>query len=524
MILSPKTHRNIYIFGLILLAVALPLSMFLMSVAQFIILFNWLLEGRLFSKLKKIIEYKPALIFLLIFAIHLFGLLYTIDFEYAFKDIRIKLPLLLFPIVFATSEQISKKELMLILGFFIGAVLVASIISTLYLFFFDFNDIRKISLFISHIRFSLLICLAMSFLTVFLLKKKKNTLKYNLIFIILILWFLMFLFLFESATGITIIILLIASFSFISIFRAKKFILKITSIGILLFLFTITYIYLNAVIKDYDKIHPVDFSSLKTHTPTGTLYFHDTTTMEAINGHLIWINISHDELKEAWSKQSHYNFDSLDDKGQKLVSTLVRYMSSKGLTKDAEGFKQLSHKDIRAVEKGITNVNFFQKATLKKRIHEIIYDYQKYKLTGDANGLSLMMRFEFLKTARNIIKNNMFFGVGTGDVNTAYKKQYKEDNSLLKPHFQWRAHNQYVSFWVALGLFGLLFFLGAIVIPPTIEKKWNDILFLAFFLISFFSMFTEDTLETQAGVTFFAYFFALLVFGTRKNSTTNQSN
>jgi hypothetical protein len=41
---------------------------------------------------------------------------------------------------------------------------------------------------------------------------------------------------------------------------------------------------------------------------------------------------------------------------------------------------------------------------------------------------------------------------------------------------------------------------------------------VVFFIIIFMSMLTEDTLETQAGATFFAFFNALLLFGRRRHS------
>jgi len=55
-------------------------------------------------------------------------------------------------------------------------------------------------------------------------------------------------------------------------------------------------------------------------------------------------------------------------------------------------------------------------------------------------------------------------------------------------------------------------------LPIIIERKNLSFLFAAFMLIAFLSMFNEDCLETQAGVTFYAFFAALFMWA-YKNPT-----
>ena len=57
-----KYHRNIYIFALIVLVAGLPMSKFLMSVAEIILACNWLLEGNLKNKFIIFWKNKTALI------------------------------------------------------------------------------------------------------------------------------------------------------------------------------------------------------------------------------------------------------------------------------------------------------------------------------------------------------------------------------------------------------------------------------------------------------------------------------
>jgi len=47
-------------------------------------------------------------------------------------------------------------------------------------------------------------------------------------------------------------------------------------------------------------------------------------------------------------------------------------------------------------------------------------------------------------------------------------------------------------------------------------RKFSDYFFLVFFIIVMLSMIPEDTIESQAGVTFFAFFYSLFLFGKKE--------
>jgi hypothetical protein len=51
----------------------------------------------------------------------------------------------------------------------------------------------------------------------------------------------------------------------------------------------------------------------------------------------------------------------------------------------------------------------------------------------------------------------------------------------------------------------------ALIYPVFYEKKHKSMLFVIFFIIALLSMLNEDTLETHAGISFFSYFYALLL-------------
>ncbi len=70
------------------------------------------------------------------------------------------------------------------------------------------------------------------------------------------------------------------------------------------------------------------------------------------------------------------DYDGKDEKGQELKMTLIRYLNSKGLRKDAEGMDQLDEKDIRNVEQGIANQYYAKKFNLNSRIYKFLWEYQ----------------------------------------------------------------------------------------------------------------------------------------------------
>jgi hypothetical protein len=85
-------------------------------------------------------------------------------------------------------------------------------------------------------------------------------------------------------------------------------------------------------------------------------------------------------------------------------------------------------------------------------------------------------------------------------------------NSRLAPEYQHRSHNQFLAVFVAFGVFGFIWFLFTLIYPPVKLGKTHDFKFLVFFIIILLSMVIEDTLETQQGVTLFAFFTSFLLF------------
>ena len=79
----------------------------------------------------------------------------------------------------------------------------------------------------------------------------------------------------------------------------------------------------------------------------------------------------------------------------------------------------------------------------------------------------------------------------------------------------YRGHQQYLTLWISFGVFGFLLAMVSWVAPAVITGGWRHPVYLAFAFIFLVSCFTDDTLETQPGATFYAFFQALFLFAVR---------
>jgi len=512
-IYSQSFYKKLNIFFLILLVVSLPFSEFFLSISIIGLTINYLLSPNLIQRLKNIYIRKSVLAIVLVYVLHLIGLLYSSNIKYGLHDLRIKITLPLLAIILGTGEFPNNKEFKLIMNYFIYALLLSSFISFLiYIGIIkkELNDHREISIYISHIRFSLLINVGI-FYILYILSNNNDT-KNFLFYIVSLIWLIFFLFILQSLTGIIIFLTLSLIFIFYSIISTKNIkIISFTWIMLFALLIIIGIYFYNSTKKFYD-IKESNSNKLEEFTINGNRYFHDTNNIDTENGYYIWRYISDKELEIEWQKRSNLPYNGKDLKNQDLRTTLIRYLTSKGLRKDSLGLSQLTDQDIKNIEKGIANYIYTKKFSFYSKIYEFLWEIEAMKKGINPSGHSIIQRLEYLKTAFRIIRKNIFFGVGTGDVDDAYKIEYKISKTRLETEWQHRAHNQLITFIVTFGIIGFLFIISCFIYAIIYEKKYKDFLFILFLLIAIMSMLNEDTLETHTGMSFFAFFFSLFLY------------
>lgn len=513
-----KIHRYIYLFGLTSLGIMLCWSVFLMSATQFLLLGNWILEGNFKQKISILKKRKSILVFTGIILVHFLWLFNTNNIQYALHDIQIKIPLLILPIIIGTSKLLTKKELNIILIFFVASIFFASLFSiAIYLGFtkFEYVGYRSLSVFVSHIRFSLMLVMAMVISGYFALKN--NNIQFKILYFSLALWFLFFVFFLQSITGVIVVIfiLFIGSFNLLFLFK-NVWIKTVLLISILLLVYIIFNWGKQSINKFYYVNKTDDITKLDKFTINNNIYLNDTSNNITENGNLVTIYISNYELKKEWNKRSSLFFDSLDNKGNLIKYTLYRYLASKNLRKDSVGISKLTDNDIKNIENGMPNYLFENKISPYIILYKLLSEYETYKNTQNINNKSTLQRVEYFRTGVQIFNNNLFLGIGTGDVQDKFNEYYNKNNSTLTEENRHRAHNQILTFLITFGLFGFLIILFAFIYPLFYETNKNNILLSYFLMIIILSFLNEDTLETQAGVTFAGFFYMLFVFGYKK--------
>lgn len=520
-----------YLIGLLMVAVGLTLSPFLMGMSQFWLALVWLVDaltppfkgaGGIKTKLSRFWHNKAAVLLVAFYLLHVVGLLWTSDFEYALKDLRVKLPILVMPFVLSSMEPLNHKRFNLVMLVYVLSVFIATLFSSISYWRHDYEDVREISHFISHIRFSLNIVFSMAVIGYYIFKMRisrgngvpafgvKKAVNQFLMWFLL-LWFAYQIYIFESLSGYVILAVVVLVSAVYAFLRWQKGLGWRIAVAALALAVVVTgSIVVWHEMKPLLKVEPVDFATLEKKTAQGNDYWHDTIHNPVEDGKYVGLYYCRKELQEAWQKRSALPLS--DSTGGMLEPTLARYLTSKGLRKDAQGVMALTDEDIHNIERGVANYNNWQHPGLRARLSSTLFEYGLYRKYNNPNGGSLSQRIEFTRASLHLIGQHPWLGVGTGDVPQAFSQAYDEIHSPLKEEFRFRAHNQYLAIAVAFGLVGLAFFLFVLFYPWFASRKNHTYLYLVFFCIMLFSMFPEDTLETQAGATLFAFFMALLLF------------
>jgi hypothetical protein len=499
------------------MVVGLPFSLLLMSLSQFFVVGNWILEADFKTKWNRFKSQRLAWMLCGIFILLLPGLLYTQNMNDALKLVRINLPFFIFPFFLSSSPPLKKSWYELLLKISLIAVFLATLTCTCIglpqWLNGEFSDIRQISLFISHIRFALLIDLSI-LIGIWILAT--NEVKIHAwerwILLIMILWMFVFLFILQSLTGIAILLLILLIWGITYVFKTYSLKKGSLFLSIPALLFIGIFFLLTNSWKHYHTPDSKYSKPLAIHTKLGNSYTHNLDIIE--NGHYVNSYVCDKELREAWKLRSKICIDSNDNKGHLTYSTLIRFLNSKGFPKDAEGVSSLSEKEIHFIEQGIANVNYIGLWGIRMRLYQLFWELDYSQRGGKAPiGYSVMMKLEFWNTAFSIIKQHPILGVGTGDVTDAFKEQYTKSNTWLNEKWRLTSHNYYLYTAVAMGIPGLIIFL-VLIITPFIQtfQKSSYFPFTLFFGIAMISMLTEDTLNTQAGTSFVAFFYCFFLF------------
>lgn len=512
-----KIHEQAYYYILILIAVSLPLSIYTSSMFVSILATNWVVEGRYIEKWKRIRHNRALQVFLLIFALHLVGLLWSEDLAFGLKLVKLKLPLLALPVIIASSASLDRSRVHRILLLFSFAVFVATMASLMKLAGWlpgDVTDYRELSLFVHHIHFSVMLVFSLLISFYFLLVQKERLFVGERIYhLVIVIWFPVFLILLKSLSGIMVAGLLSFFILFRLLFEIRDQVYRYMALVAVLMIPLMSILYLNHAIEKYYTTDELIVGDLDQYTLAGNLYEHHPEKRDLENGHYVWIYVCDTELEQEWNRKSEIDYHGRTLNGNSLRTTLIRYLSSRGLRKDAEGVEHLSDKDVKAIEEGIANHIYLMRFRLYPRIYEVIWEFDHYGKGYPPNNKSIVQRYLYLQAGWAIARDNLLTGVGNGDVMQEFMNYYKSIDSPLAENQRRVAHNQYLTELIAFGLGGLLIFLVALVAPLFLARQQRSYMAAGFLTIIMLVLLSADAFDSSTGTIFVGLFYSLFLFG-----------
>ena len=505
-----KIHRYIFLFGLFGLGFGMMIGAVPTSVPQIILAANWLIEGDFKRKWLQLKSNKIFWILSAVFLMHVIGLAYTQNFTEGLKDIKTKMPLMFLPLMLFSAKPISLKEFYITLYCFIAGCVVNTLWCMLYSFVLHHNEVvRDASRFMSHIRLGLYLNIAIAACVYFAVKSVGFFKRFGLA--LLSAYFVFVLYILGLASGLMNFVILFLGVLCVQIFRQRMSI-KVGALIVLAVFVTLVVNYISTIKEAQLSVKSSKNNEQQGFSASGRPYLHFETNGQRENGNYVQINVQPEELQREWKRQMPADsFNYAGSHNFQRYTVLLRYLASKGLTKDSAAIAGLSEKDKQNIQKGISNYEYPSWSYLHKRTYELVNEYDEFKNNRVINGHSLTMRLYFWKAALHIVKQHVLFGVGTGDVQQELNTTYIDTKSPLNVEWHKRPHNQFLTITVALGVVGLFIFLVSIAYPAITLKDELSKLYWPFFIVAILSFFLEDTLETQAGCTFYAFFTALFV-------------
>lgn len=459
---------NLQFIACAFLIVGVCCSKFLMSMGLLIGGISFFTSGEVISSTKRLFKNPYFQLLFGFYTLHLLGLLWSENLAYGWNDVRQKSSLVIIPIIVLHRNDWSQIKINRLLYLFLAALGISSLVNFTAFYFFreelNLVDIRSMSLFESHIRFGILIGLGTGVTLYFIKGKPKNF----YLLISLISWFGFYSYYSQVLSGI---------------------------ISFIIFLFIYTLIQL--------RPYRVWFYSLL--ILPGLITFALIYYLQLPLTHPNPETAAQSEMESTWKIKSDVPYNGLDAKKQQLKNTLIRYLHSKSLPLNSEGVNKLSDQDIKNIETGYADIRETQSG-IPARLFAMRFELQNPQ---DPNAHPLTERIELWSNAWYTIQKSPIGGVGNGDVKDALQASYIERDSKLTQERRLNAHQSYLTFWLSFGIIGLLSFLW--IQGYFLKQAFNKSHFLAlsFGLVALITFLFEDTLETQAGITFFVFFYSL---------------
>lgn len=161
----------------------------------------------------------------------------------------------------------------------------------------------------------------------------------------------------------------------------------------------------------------------------------------------------------------------------------------------------------------ITNIG-----SLKKRyISDLENDLTENGVTPDLS----KTRAARWNLEMGLISNSPLIGYGSGSEKYILKEKYFEKKFYVSYLLELNSHNQYLSFLINTGVFGLLLYLYILYFGFSSAIKNRDFLFISFLILVAIVSISENILNLNKGIFFYSFFFSFFLLSTSKENASS---
>ncbi len=161
---------------------------------------------------------------------------------------------------------------------------------------------------------------------------------------------------------------------------------------------------------------------------------------------------------------------------------------------------------------GIVNTPYFK--------NRYLTEFRK-DLSATNTEESLEPRMERWIIATELIQQSPLIGYGAGTEIGLLEQKYFDKKYYYSFISHLNAHNQYLSFLIKSGIWGLLIYLLTLFYGFKKAMQKSDIVFFSFMLIVSIVSFSENLLDVDKGVMFYSIFFSFFAFSSYQNAIEN---
>jgi len=122
---------------------------------------------------------------------------------------------------------------------------------------------------------------------------------------------------------------------------------------------------------------------------------------------------------------------------------------------------------------------------------------------------SINVRSGIWDCSLDLIKENWLVGVGAGNLQNQLNTCYKKFNTNAYIEKDYNTHNEYFNILLSFGVIGLIIFLTLLITLGYYAFQKQEALFFSFIILITLCFSTENILDRQAGIVFFAFFSTL---------------